>query len=144
MTMHKPEHPPLTVDAIIAWLETAVERFGPDQTYVWQDPTYCLVGHYLRDHGSQWGDAIYSDLPDYDYIAGKKPWTYGKALERAKVLTLPAAEVLPLSLSETERITDGRIADTLPQDRSGDRGDRQALGRETIPALPAPDSKAST
>jgi hypothetical protein len=89
--MHEPEHPPLTIDALVKWLEAQ----RPDQEYMWQDPTYCLVGHYLRDHGSSWGSVAYSELPHYDEIAGAKPWTYGAALERAKSVTAQETLALP-------------------------------------------------
>jgi hypothetical protein len=89
MTLHQPDHPPLTVEALIAWLR----QKPADETYVWSDPVFCLVGHYLSEHNSSWGVAQYSDIPDYEQIAGEKPWTFGAALGRAeKLLALPAPD----------------------------------------------------
>jgi len=87
MPMEKPNHPPLTVEALVAWLR----QKPADETYVWSDPVFCLVGHYLSEHNSSWGVAQYSDIPDYEQIAGEKPWTFGAALGRAEaLLALPA------------------------------------------------------
>lgn len=78
----KPETPPLTEDALITYMRGQ----PPDREYTWQDPVHCLVGNYLRDNGSQWGDVSYSDLPHYNEIAETKPWTFGAALARAEAL----------------------------------------------------------
>lgn len=103
--MRKPEHPPLTLVAITEWLQAQPH----DQEYIWQDPTECMVGHYLRDHGSSWGAVMYSDIPHYHEIAAEKPWTFGAALERAKTLALPpphpAANSLELPLLTAESVT---------------------------------------
>lgn len=82
-----------TTDALIAWLR----RQPPDQDYVWQDPVYCLMGHFLMDNGARWGDVIYSDMPGYEQIAQQKPHTFGAALERAEALkALPPPREIPI------------------------------------------------
>lgn len=131
--MRKPKHPPLTLEAIIAWLATQ----PPEQDYVWQDPTECVVGRYLRDHGSSWGTVAYSTLPDYDFVAGSKPWTFGAALERAKTLALPAPALAPTSTvgvtsipaiapTKMELLTDGTSAHLAQKDRAAISSDRPA------------------
>jgi hypothetical protein len=125
--MRKPEHPPLTLDALVKWL--AAQR--PDQEYIWQDPTYCLVGHYLRDHGSSWGTVAYSELPEYDFVAGVKPWTYGAALERAKTLALPP----PAPAMEV--ITDGREPLAIPEDSPLSGGDRPPQRQQALAEIPS-------
>jgi hypothetical protein len=93
MTMSKPEHPPLTIDALATWLR----QQPPEMTYIWSDPVFCLVGHYLADNDSAWGAAQYSDIPDYELIARTEPHTFGAALQRAeKLLALPAPKEAPL------------------------------------------------
>jgi len=74
----------LTLDVLIPWLR----RQPADGEYIFQDPVYCMMGRFLADHGSCWGEVMYSDLPDYEVIAGSKPWTFGAALKRAEVLNL--------------------------------------------------------
>lgn len=76
----------LTTNALIAWLR----QQPADAEYVWQDPVFCMMGRYLADNGSCWGEVAYSDLPGYEQIAGEKPWTFGAALARAEALQLPA------------------------------------------------------
>lgn len=92
MTLHKPDHPELTENSLVSWLRTK----PADQTYVWSDPVFCLVGHYFADHQSTWGAAQYSDLPNYELIAKTEPHTFGAALERAEqLLALPAPTHIP-------------------------------------------------
>lgn len=120
--MRKPEHPPLTLVAITQWLETK----PPEQEYIWQDPTECVVGHYLRDHGSSWGTVAYSDMPNYHEIAGAKPWTFGAALERAKTLALLPSPAPAITLSNMELLTDGREPHAEQKDRALIGPDRPA------------------
>jgi hypothetical protein len=98
----KPSHPELTVEALTKWLR----QQPPEMTYVWSDPVFCLVGHYLADNDSAWGAASYSELPDYELIAKSEPHTFGAALARAeKLLALPAPEVrepVPAPIPELE------------------------------------------
>lgn len=82
MALSKPDHPPLSIAALASWL-----RNQPgEKTYTWSDPVFCLVGHYLADNQSQWGNAQYSDIPNYELIAKTEPHTFGAALERAEAL----------------------------------------------------------
>lgn len=69
-------------DKLIGWLR----QQPADEPYIWSDPVFCLMGRYLADHDSSWGTVQYSDMPDYERIAGEKPWTFGAALERAEML----------------------------------------------------------
>lgn len=93
MTLHTPDHPALTIEALVDWLRTQ----PPEKTYIWSDPVFCAVGQYLADHDSSWGTVAYSELPDYERIAKVEPHTFGAALERAeKLLALPAPESKPL------------------------------------------------
>jgi len=72
-----------THDELVDYLKTK----DPNGEYVWQDPVFCLMGNFYRDRGLQgWGEVIYSDMPNYDAIAGTKPWTFGAALTRAEAL----------------------------------------------------------
>lgn len=89
----------LTLEKVTEWLK----KQPPDREYIWQDPTYCLVGSYLRDQGSSWGYVAYDELPHYDLIAGVKPWTMGKALERAKFVALPPPVEEPHELGDRPR-----------------------------------------
>ena len=75
----------VTTEALTEWLR----KQAPDDEYVWQDPVFCLMGRYLADNNSRWGEFAYSDMPHYEEIAGEKPWTFGAALERAERLALP-------------------------------------------------------
>lgn len=70
----------MTVDKLTDWLRGQ----PPEKGYVWSDPVFCLMGRYLAEQGSHWGEASYSELPGYREIAEAKPWTYGAALERAE------------------------------------------------------------
>ena len=71
-----------------------MRKQDPDKEYVWSDPVFCLMGQYLADNGSSWGERSYSDMPYYYEIAHQKPWTFGAALQRAEgvkeMLALPA------------------------------------------------------
>ena|SRR5215510_3770873 len=72
-----------THDELIDYLKTK----DPKGEYVWQDPVFCLMGNFYRDHNIDgWSRVIYSDMPDYGIIAGEKPWTFGAALDRAQAL----------------------------------------------------------
>ena len=82
MTMAQPKHPELTIEALTAWLR----KQDPDQEYVWSDPAFCLMGHYMAAHDSSWGTVSYSELPNYYEIAAAKPWNFGAALKRAEAL----------------------------------------------------------
>lgn len=79
----------MSAQELTKWLR----KQNPDQEYIWQDPVFCLLGHYLRANGSGWGERSYSEMPHYEEIAKEKPWTFGAALERAETLALPAPEV---------------------------------------------------
>ena len=102
MTFHQPQTPELSVPALVAWLRT--ER--GDNTYVYQDPVFCLLGRYFEDQGAvdAISEAAYETMPDYRAIAEPKPHTFGAALERAeKLLALPAptpTEELPHALED--------------------------------------------
>lgn len=97
MTLHKPEHPALTIEALVTWLRTQ----PAEKTYIWSDPVFCAVGQYLADHGSSWGAVNYSEIPGYYEIAAEKPWTFGAALERAeKLLALPTPKQ-PFTVTES-------------------------------------------
>jgi hypothetical protein len=93
----------LTRDALIDWLR----QQPADEEYVWQDPVFCLMGRYLADNSSRWGDVGYSDMPHYEEIAGQKPWTFGAALERAealKQLPSPAAFAAPVQEEKSREL----------------------------------------
>jgi hypothetical protein len=107
--LSKPEHPPLTTEALVTWLRTQ----PPEQTYVWSDPVFCLMGSYLADHGSSWGVTAYSEMPNYHEIAAERPWTFGAALERAEKFLLASPSALPAS---------------------------NAITADAMPALPAPET----
>ena len=83
-----------TTEVLTDWLRQEVAKGRAAEEYIWQDPVYCLMGNFFAAHGRQgWGEVIYSDMPDYEVIAGAKPWTYGAALERAEALkALPPPE----------------------------------------------------
>ena len=103
MTLSKPDHPPLTTQALASWLRSQ----PADGTYTWSDPVFCLIGHYMADNNSSWGSAQYSDLPNYELIAKTEPHTFGAALERAEqLLALPApvAEPMPAPIPELELV----------------------------------------
>ena len=90
--------------ALTDWLRTQ----PPDGEYVWSDPVFCLMGRYLADNDSRWGEVQYSDMPDYEEIAKEKPWTFGAALERAEKLALPAPALqiaAPLTADTREPVT---------------------------------------
>jgi len=96
----KREVPALTTNSLIEWLR----QQPADGEYVWSDPVFCMMGRYLADHGSQWGDVGYHDMPHYEEIASVKPWTYGAALERAEALkALPAPISVPLITHQPHR-----------------------------------------
>jgi hypothetical protein len=120
--LSKPEHPPLTIDALASWLRTQ----PPDQTYVWSDPVFCMMGQYLAAHDSSWGATQYSLMPGYEEIAAEKPWTFGAALERAeKLLALPAPITSEMSvMSEPHKEP---LLTALPE-----------IELEPVKALPAP------
>ncbi len=74
----------LNAERLTNWLR----KQPPDGEYVWSDPVHCMMGKYLADNESRWGEVQYSDMPHYEEIAGEKPWTFGAALERAEKLQL--------------------------------------------------------
>jgi hypothetical protein len=76
----------LNAERLTNWLR----KQDPGEEYIWSDPVFCLMGRYLADNGSAWGEMQYSNMPHYTEIAAEKPWTFGAALERAEALTLPA------------------------------------------------------
>jgi len=93
-----------TTEALANWLRNQPS----DQEYVWSDPVFCLMGPYLADNGSCWGEQGYSDMPNYEVIAGQKPWTYGAALGRAeKVLALPPPPLQIEASRELETVDAG-------------------------------------
>jgi hypothetical protein len=92
MTLHQPERPELTVEALVTWLRTQ----PAEDTYIWQDPAFCMMARYSSEHGSSWGAYSYSKMPYYHAIAETKPHTFGAALKRAEaLLALPKPEPLP-------------------------------------------------
>jgi hypothetical protein len=110
-----------TRDALIAWLRTQ----PPDEEYIWQDPVFCLMGHFLADNGSSWGEVGYSEMPSYREIAETKPWTYGAALARAEALKqLPPP--MPLLTQESDNEADAPVLAQLT-DRSAGTNDRPQL-----------------
>jgi hypothetical protein len=88
--MERPRTELYRLDALVEWLRAEVAAGRGEEEYIWQDPVYCMMGRYLADHGSGWGEVAYSELPGYEAIAGAKPWTLGAALGRAERLALPA------------------------------------------------------
>ena len=87
----------LTMDSLIAWLETK----NPAKTYDFDDLAGgCLYGLYMKYHGIKWADSggcgMGNSYPKvtlercefcnlvYDQVARKQPWTFGAALERAR------------------------------------------------------------
>lgn len=95
-----------TIDALTGWLR----KQPPDAEYVWSDPVFCLVGHYLADNGACWGERSYSDIPHYEEIAKEKPWTFGAALERAealKALPPPPLQLAPPTARELATVDAG-------------------------------------
>lgn len=97
--LKQPQVHTLTIEKLITWLQ----QQNPDQTYTWQDPVKCLVGHYLADHNSHWGEVSYSNLPHYHLIAETQPHTFGAALARAqelhsKTLALPTPTQTPIQI----------------------------------------------
>lgn len=80
---------PLSLPALIAWLETQ----APETAYDYYDcGGGCLIMQYLTAVGIEWRDGGYgrclggqtSDLRHE--IAGTRPFTFGAALARAKAL----------------------------------------------------------
>jgi hypothetical protein len=88
-----------TPDALIQWLR----QQPANEEYVWSDPVFCMMGRYLRDNGSTWGEAAYSDMPGYHEIAAEKPWTFGAALERAEALSNETKQLPPPPLQIEDR-----------------------------------------
>ena len=88
---------PLTMESLIAWLETK----NPVKTYNFDDCSGgCLYGLYMKHHGINWADSgargVGNSYPKatlernefchlvYDLVAREQPWTFGAALERAR------------------------------------------------------------
>lgn len=101
----------LNPDSLVDWLR----QQPPDGEYIWQDPVFCMMGRYLADHDSRWGEFSYSEMPNYDAIAGKKPWTFGAALERAEAL-----KQLPPPAKESDHVIE-EVAQAIesPAQREG-------------------------
>lgn len=85
----KPKTDPHSLDAVMAWLE----QQPADQEYDWFDIKGCLACRYLQFLGESepWANGSYRELfgtiETYHQIAGKWPWTFGAALERARAFT---------------------------------------------------------
>ena len=97
----------LTAQNLVKWLR----QQRPEEEYIWQDPTFCLVGRFLHDHNSCWGTVAYSDLPNYEAIAQPKPWTFGAALARAERLALPAPQMTPVKQIEGELVASQAVTE---------------------------------
>lgn len=84
---------PLTLESLIAWLETK----PTDEAYDYHNcHGRCLYGQYMASHGIKWkesGASIPGLAPKardrfcelvYCAVADQGPWTFGAALERAR------------------------------------------------------------
>ena len=71
------------LDNLIAWLETK----DPTQRYDYWIPKSCVMGQYLTEQGFMPWDTDVSQLEcEFSSVGVSKPWTFGAALERAKLL----------------------------------------------------------
>lgn len=107
MTFYKPAHPPLTLEALVAWLQ----QQPPDTEYIFQDPARCVLGQYLTAHHAEEAisEAAYETIPNYYEVARPKPHTFQAALERAKPLLLEYKPQLPHQESVSLLATDHPI-----------------------------------
>jgi hypothetical protein len=91
----------LDADSLIAWLR----KQPPELEYVWSDPVFCLMGHYVRDMGTPKDLYAYGDMPHYHEIAEVKPHTFGAALQRAEALKALPAPALQIEDKTRELVT---------------------------------------
>jgi hypothetical protein len=88
---------PLTLESLVAWLETMPAR----KCYDFMDCSgKCLYGQYMTAHGISWeesGASSYGFAPKerdefcslvYEKVAGLWPYTFGAALTRARAALL--------------------------------------------------------
>jgi hypothetical protein len=84
---------PLTIESLIAWLET----MPANKRYEYEICNgKCLYGLYMASHGIAWGESGACSTLDsgqeradfcamvYEHVAVQRPWTFGAALDRAK------------------------------------------------------------
>jgi hypothetical protein len=72
---------PLSLDGVIAWLETQ----DPATEYDWSSTLNCLLCRYLKSQG--WNLLAYVSMATLTQSkAMERPWTYGAALERFRKL----------------------------------------------------------
>jgi hypothetical protein len=81
---------PLSLDSLIAWLETMPEKARYDYS---DCDGACLIDQYgaainqhnlaCRAHDLA---QIFGDLNNYPRVCGNRPWTFGAALDRARKL----------------------------------------------------------
>jgi hypothetical protein len=76
---------------LIAWLET----MPPDKRYDFSNSLICATAQFLKSKGVPWLDRIVRFGGPGDSrgrwlfeIVGRRPWTYGAALERARAAML--------------------------------------------------------
>jgi len=73
---------PLTMEGLIAWLETK----PADETYDYENCRgECLYGQYIASHGISWEGSRGPFMAHvYQHVAHQYPWTFGAALDRAR------------------------------------------------------------
>ena len=78
---------PLTMEGLIAWLETK----PADETYDYENcHGDCLYGQYVASHGISWEESRVPFMSYvYQHVAHQYPWTFGTALERARKAVAP-------------------------------------------------------
>lgn len=84
---------PLSLESLVAWLETMPPRGRYDFNNCRGG---CLYGLYMRHHGISWAESGGCSSRDsgqeradfcakvYDKVACETPWTFGSALKRAQ------------------------------------------------------------
>lgn len=80
------------LDELIYWLE---DTDDPKATYNYYSSDNCLIAHFredyleidhTRDHLHTFEGCGYDPKDAYDFVVGRRPWTYGEALFRARAL----------------------------------------------------------
>lgn len=77
------------LQGLITWLETQ----NPATTYDWYDIKGCVVCRFYDSIGMERShvrslDAAFSSIDEYYMFGHTKPWTYGAALARGRMLLL--------------------------------------------------------
>lgn len=84
--LYDPKWDVMSLEGLIAWLELQ----PPEGTYDWNHCENCLLGRYLMDRVGSIGlyrkyRNRYSEMPHYLLVAAAGTWTFGAALERARM-----------------------------------------------------------